>query len=185
MGFSLAQMSLSFVMPAHASDIYAGNVPIAFLVTFVLVAGTWYSHHWVFDYLFVPTRATVVLNFATLASVIWLVYQLQLYVHFSPLPDHQFAATSYVLTFALTWSLLGLLYAACLRLRWNALESPDRTAALMKTGRLLVVGIGTAVCSVVVTRLHYRAELAFLCVPVLVGVWRTIVRFAIADSVTA
>lgn len=176
MGFSLAQMSLSFVMPAHAADVYVGNVPFAFLVTFSLVAGTWYSHHWLFDYLFVPTRATIVLNFATLASVIWLVYQLQLYVHFSPLADHQFAAASYVLTFALAWTLLGALYAACLRLRWTSLSKPDRTSGFLKSGRLLIVGLGTAAATAVVTALHQRVEMAFLCVPILVAAWRIALR---------
>lgn len=146
MGFSLAQMSLSFVIPAHAVDIYLHSVaPIAFLITFFIVASTWYSHHWLFERLFVPTPATIVLNFATLASLIWLVYQLQVFVHFAPTNDTQVAAISYLGTFAVTWLLLGSLYGWCLRLRWIALLETDRKTALFKTGRILIVGGASAV----------------------------------------
>lgn len=85
MGFSLAQMSLSFIIPAHAAEVYTHSAaPIAFVLTFTIVASTWYSHHWLFERLFVPTPFTLFVNFATLASLIWLVYQFQVYLHFAP-----------------------------------------------------------------------------------------------------
>lgn len=168
MGFSLAQMSLNFVVPPHAADVYArSEAPLAFVITFTIVASTWYSHHWLFDYLFVPTAATIFVNFATLASLIWLVYQFQLYLHFAPTPESQAAMLSYFLTFAVTWLLLGLLYGMCLRLRWDGLPVADRNKGLFKTGRIASFGLATALGSLAMWELHKQIELTVI---VMIGV---------------
>jgi uncharacterized membrane protein len=162
MGFSLAQMSLSFVIPAHAADVYLHSVaPIAFAVTFTIVASTWYSHHWLFDRLFVPTPVTIVLNFATLASLIWLVYQLQVFVHFAPTHETQAATVSYLATFAVTWLLLGSVYVSCLWLRWNVLPEADRKSALFKTGRILIIGCASAVGTALMWYLQQPIAIVF------------------------
>ena len=134
-------------MPVHPADVYLKPyAPLAFLVTFLVVASTWYSHHWLFDHLFVPKPATITINFATLASIVWLVYQLQLYVHFvTSAVDSRFATTAYLVTFAVSWLLLALLYGMCLKLRWSDLPAEDRRFAIFKTGRLAFIGISTLV----------------------------------------
>lgn len=179
MGFSLAQLSLSFVIPPHAADVYAHPLALlAFVATFGIVSATWYAHHWLFDYLFVPQRATIIVNFATLASIVWLVYQLQVYMHFevANTVDSQLAATSYIGTFALTWSLLGLLYALSARACWDTLPAADKQAAIFKTGRLLTIGLPLIVAVTVAFYLHVRIEYTFFLIPILGVVWRIVAR---------
>lgn len=177
MGFSLAQMSLSFVIPAHAVDVYAHvAAPLAFLATFTIVASTWYAHHWLFEHLFVPTPATIFVNFAMLASLIWLVYQLQVYVHFAPTNQSQFATMSYLLTLAVTWLLLGVLYAMCLRLRWDALSGDHRRVAVFKTGRIAIIGLTAGASTLVLWALHQRVETAFFVMVAAGAAWRVVAR---------
>ena len=177
MGFSLAQMSLSFIIPAHAVDVYARvAAPLAFLATFTIVASTWYAHHWLFDHLFVPKASTIFVNFAMLASMIWLVYQLQVYVHFAPTNQSQFATMSYLLTLAVTWLLLGLLYGMCLRLRWDDLSGDDRRLAMFKTGRIATIGLTAGVSTLVLWALHQRVETAFFVMLAAGAVWRVAAR---------
>ena len=174
MGFSLAQMSLSFIIPSHAADVYTHSAaPLGFIVTFMIVAATWYSHHWLFERLFVPTSVTIVVNFATLASLIWLVYQFQVYLHFAPSThESQVAMLSYFLTFAVTWLLLGILYGTCLWLRWNALPDADRRSGLFKTGRITTFGLATAAGTVAMWTLHKPVELAVVVMIAVAALYR-------------
>lgn len=178
MGFSLAQMSLNFIIPAHAAEVYTHSAaPIAFVLTFTIVASTWYSHHWLFERLFVPTPFTLFVNFATLASLIWLVYQFQVYLHFAPSThESQVAMLSYFLTFAATWLLLGILYGTCLRLRWNALTDADRRPALFKTGRITTFGLATAGGTVAMWTLHKPVELAVVVMIAVAALYRVAAR---------
>jgi len=173
MGFSLAQLSLSFVIPRHPADVYASPIVlISFLLTFLIVASTWYSHHWLFDHLFVPNAATIVVNFATLASIVWLVYQLQLYIHFLPTPDRAYATVSYLATYAFAWLMLALLYGMCLRLQWRAISEKERRSALYKTGRLGTIGLATAVSTVAMAAFHQPIETTFWVIFVAALIWR-------------
>jgi uncharacterized membrane protein len=177
MGFSLAQMSLNLVVPAHAADVYSKPVALfAFFATFLIVASTWYSHHWLFDYLFVPTASTIVVNFATLASLVWLVYQFQLFLHFAPTPDGQLALLSYLTTFAVTWLLLGLLYGLCLRLRWNALADAERKSGLFKTGRITTIGVATVGSTVALWAFHQPVETTFWVILAASILYRAVAR---------
>lgn len=179
MGFSLAQLSLNFVIPAHATDVYGHPVAlIAFFATFVIVASTWYSHHWLFDHLFIPNAATIVVNFATLASLVWLVYQLQVFVHFAPTSDAQFAMISYLTTFGVSWLLLAVLYGLCLALRWNELPETDRRAGSFKTGRITTVGIATVVSTTILGALHQPAYTTLWVIIGAAVAYRVVARFA-------
>lgn len=173
----MAQLSLSFVMPPHPSDIYAKPfVLLAFLITFFIVASTWYTHHWLFDRLFVPNPATIVCNFATLASIVWLVYQLQLYIHFMPTLDREYATMSYIATFAVAWLLLALLYGMCLRLRWKELAAKDLQSAIFKTGRLATIGLATVATTIVMAAFHQPIESTFWVILVAAVLWRFVAR---------
>lgn len=179
MGFTLAQASVYFVMPSHAVNIYTQPIALfAFLLTFAIVASTWYSHHWLFDYLFVPTNSTIIVNFATLASLVWLVYQLQVFLHFGPTNEGQFAAISYLLTFGVAWLLLGLLYGDCLRLRWKVLPDGERREASFKTGRIALVGLTTLVATLIMWLLHKPVITAFWVILVAAMLYRVAARFA-------
>jgi hypothetical protein len=121
-GFSLAQLSLNFV-----------------------IAVFWWALHRLFDEVFVPTRLTVVLNFINLGLLIWLIYELQLWVRFEGTADHVRATVSYVVTYAVVYGLLGILFAICARLRWEDLDAEQRARAVGSIGRIAGVNLGTLI----------------------------------------
>ncbi len=80
-GFSLAEIGLSLVLPAHAIDFIAQPTAIfAFVVTFIVVVRFWWVHDMIFEHHFVPNRAMTACNFVALASLILQVFCLQLYL---------------------------------------------------------------------------------------------------------
>jgi uncharacterized membrane protein len=143
-GFSLAQMSVNLAIPSDPSFVYTKSATLfAFAWTFSVIVAFWWGHHRLFDAYFVPRRATVVLNFLTLAVLVWLVYQLQIFVHFADNPKyHPAAALSYVCTYALLYLLLDVLYVFCVRLRWGDLNPADRRQGINSIGRILAIGAG-------------------------------------------
>lgn len=54
-----------------------------------MVSILWYSHHRLFEYFFIPRLSTIALNFVTLGSVVWFVFQLQVYARFEPTHDRE------------------------------------------------------------------------------------------------
>ncbi|HET9391998.1 MAG TPA: TMEM175 family protein [Candidatus Rubrimentiphilum sp.] len=82
-GFSLAQLALSLVIPRNGALGFGENPGplIAFVITFTLVCGMWWAHHKLFAHYFVPIAPMVVLNFVTLAGVSFAVYSVQLMFH--------------------------------------------------------------------------------------------------------
>ena len=65
-GFSLGQLALVLVIPAHAIDfVQRPEGIIAFLVTFVLIVRFWWLHFMIFEHYFEPSRLMIVCNFAT------------------------------------------------------------------------------------------------------------------------
>lgn len=117
-GFSLAQLALTLVIPLHgARDLFVhvkgASELIGFLITFTLVCAIWWSHHRLFRHLFVPTPVNIVANFAALAGVIFLTFSVQVLVHFS-LHD----TTAYAMyTGSYAW--ITLLFSA---MAWNGLR---------------------------------------------------------------
>lgn len=143
-GFSLAQMSLSFLIPKRAIDVYTHPIAFwAFSWTFFWIAILWWSRHRLFEDFFVPRRSTVILNFITLGMVIWLIYQVQVYVHFFDTPSHVAAAVSYVLTYALIYTLNAVTMVLCVRMRWPELDAETRRMGVNVIGRLTGLVLGT------------------------------------------
>lgn len=142
-GFSLAEMSVNLGIPRHASDVYTHTVAlVAFGWTFFVIAAFWWSHHRLFEGYFVPTRATVTLNFVALAVLVWLVYELQVFVRFADTGEHAAAAIPYVLTYSLMYLLLGVLFVLCVRIRWVELDVAGRREGIHSIGRIIAVGLG-------------------------------------------
>ena len=86
-GFSLAQLSLTLIIPLHgARDLFvhvkSASELIGFVITFTLVCAIWWSHHRLFRHLFVPVAANIIANFAALGGVIFLTYSVQVLMHF-------------------------------------------------------------------------------------------------------
>ncbi|MBV8375095.1 MAG: DUF1211 domain-containing protein [Candidatus Eremiobacteraeota bacterium] len=173
LGFSLAELSLNFVIPPRPEAVYTNVVtPVAFAFTFFIVSLTWYAHHRLFEYFFVPRVSTIVLNFVTLGLVVWLVYQLQVYARFANTIHHAFAATSYIVSFSVVWTMLGVMYAVCVKLRWPEIGVADRHAGVFAIGRIGSVGIGTLLTVMVLRALRWPPEISFWFIPVWAVAWR-------------
>jgi hypothetical protein len=172
-GFSLAQMSVNLAIPHHANEVYTHTVALAaFAWTFFVVAAFWWSHHRLFDGYFVPTPVTVALNFVALAVLVWLVYELQVFVHFADTTEHAAAAIPYVLTYSLMYLLLGALFVICVRIRWLDLDAAQRRQGVNSIGRVLGVGIGPLMGLAVCGALELSPEWSLFGIFVAQAVWR-------------
>ena len=130
-GFSLAQLTLSLVIPAHAIDFVQRPAGIiAFLVTFLLVVRFWWLHFVLFEHYFEPNRLMITCNFLALASLILQTFSLQLYLHFVPLSEGVVASRLYFGFFVLSYGLLCVMLALGLRYRWASLSIRRRRAGV-------------------------------------------------------
>lgn len=176
-GFSLAEMSVNLAIPRHASEVYTHTVAlVAFAWTFSVIAAFWWSHHRLFDAYFVPTRATVTLNFVALAVLVWLVYELQVFVRFADTAEHATAAIPYVLTYSVMYLVLGALFIICVRLRWLDLDAGQRRQGINSTGRILGVGLGPLGGLLVCNAFGLSPELSLFGIFVAQAAWRLAFR---------
>ncbi|MBV8489712.1 MAG: DUF1211 domain-containing protein [Candidatus Eremiobacteraeota bacterium] len=161
LGFCMGQMTLNFVMPRHPLEVYGSAAMWAFAVTFLIVALAWRTHHYLFEYYFVPRPVPIVLNFLTLALIVWLTYQLQIYVHFADSADRAAAALGYGITFSIVWTLFGVLYALCIGLQWHDFETERRRSGVLAIARCAFVGLGTLLSIGIFWTLHLNPAYAF------------------------
>jgi uncharacterized membrane protein len=144
-GFSLAQLTLSLVIPQHALDFFARPLGlIAFLVTFLLVVRFWWLHFVIFEHFFEPSRLTITCNFVALASLILQIFSLQLYVRFVPLSEGIVASRIYFGFFALSYGMLCVMLAIGLHQRWPTLSSGRRRAGVQAGIRIAGTVAGCA-----------------------------------------
>lgn len=130
-GFSLAQLGLSLVIPTHAIEFVVRPVGIfAFVVSFIVVVRFWWINFLVFERYFRPTRTMIALNFIALASLILQVFSLQLYLHFGPLQEGAVASRIYFAFFALSYGVQGVMLALGLRHHWKGLSLRYRRAGV-------------------------------------------------------
>lgn len=136
-GFSLAQLTLSLVIPAHAIDFVQRPAGIiAFLVTFVLVVRFWWLHFVIFEHYFVPNRLAITANFVALASLILQIFSLQLYSHFVPLGEGIVASRIYFGLFVLSYGMLVVMMGLGVQARWALLSVGRRRAAVQAMIRI-------------------------------------------------
>ena len=130
-GFSLAQLGLSLVIPAHAIEFLTRPAGIfAFVVTFIVVVRFWWFNFVLFKQYFRPNRTMIALNFIALGSLILQVFSLQLYLHFGPLQEGAVASRIYFAFFALSYGMQGVMLALGMRYRWGALSHRLRHAGV-------------------------------------------------------
>lgn len=143
-GFSLAQLTLSLVVPAHAADLWTHRSwLVAYLWTFGIIGGIWSGHTRLFRNVFVPTRITVVANFIMLASLGLSVYFLQLYMRLTQhVSDLIIISRSYFTVFGIVLLCLGIMYAISLRHRPEFIPQPDFVKAVKARTRTLCMGAG-------------------------------------------
>lgn len=176
-GFSLAQMSVNLVIPRHASEVFTHTAALAaFAWTFFLVAAFWWSHRRLFDGYFVPTPFTVTLNFVALAVLVWLVYEVQVFVRFGDTTERATAAIPYVLTYSVLYLLLGALFALCVRMRWVDLDCAERRQGVNSIGRILGVGLGPIAGLAICQAVGLSPEWSLFGIFIAQAVWRLAFR---------
>lgn len=142
-GFSLAELGLSLVIPAHIAQLWERPIPlVAFAITFALICAIWYAHNRLFAHYFVPTPVNIVLNFFTLGSVIMLVYSVQLYVHFL---RERSAIAFYAGCLAAAFALIAALYAIGLRQRREFLGPDQVRWGIRRATRFGCIAAGLAI----------------------------------------
>jgi uncharacterized membrane protein len=77
-GFSLALLGVSLAVPNHAYLLIRNYAWfIAYAWTFAFVCSIWASHYWTFRHVFVPTRLSLLLNYAKLGLIVLLIFGVQ------------------------------------------------------------------------------------------------------------
>lgn len=146
-GFGLAQLSLTLVMPLHgARDLFAHvkgvTELVGFVVTFLLVCAIWWSHHRLFRHLFVPVTPNIIANFAALGGVIFLSYSMQVLVHFGMHDTIAYAMYSG------SYAWISLLFSAIawngLRLRGEKMPADVRAQSMKFAVRTTIVAVWLA-----------------------------------------
>jgi len=172
-GFSLAQLGLSFTVPAHMQDLFSKPIALlAFGVTFGLVCALWMRHHKWFAHYFVPTRLTVTLNFLLLGTIVVLVYALQLFVHFarSSTDDNILALYFYITTFASVFALFGIVHLVGIKQRFAALSPGLIASGYVQAFRQLGVAAGAVAFLVFAYGRHFEGRI-YIMLPLLIVVF--------------
>ncbi|MGH7727569.1 MAG: TMEM175 family protein [Vulcanimicrobiaceae bacterium] len=147
-GFSLAEVTLSLHVPASLGSLLDDpRWLIAYLWTFAVVSQLWYMHHRLFVRAFFPTRLTVPLHFAWLASLGLIVFSLQVYVRFIDVPSSARAVTlAYFALYGVNLGLIAILYA----LGVHRLRAIEHGTARAHAARRTAIRIGIAAAVVLV-----------------------------------
>jgi uncharacterized membrane protein len=163
-GFALAQLALTLTLPVHGArelfvHVKGATQLMGFAVTFALVCAVWWLHHKLFRHLFVPTRASIAMNFAALGGVIFLAYSLQVFLHFGFRDPVAFPMYTGSYGWVLFWFALIAWNGLRLRadrmnamLRWDSLEYAIRLSVmtmylLALTVAALLFGVGSSLSS--------------------------------------
>lgn len=110
-GFSLAQLGATLVMPAHAQALIDNpGWLFGFLWTFALVCLMWWNHNRIFRAGFRATPASLLLNFILLATIVLIVYFAQVFARVSSLHDGLVAARLYFAALGLSAIVTAFLY---------------------------------------------------------------------------
>lgn len=162
MGFSLALLALSLVIPAHAISLLLDPVwLVSYAWTFATICSLWFNHQRLFLTYFVPTRFAVILNFLLLGCLVLTVYFVQVFLHVGGGPDRALALLLYFAAFAVTMMCMGSLYAFGTRTRWGELDGEERYEGVSRAARLLAVGVsillGTLATPVLFVEINMRA----------------------------
>lgn len=151
-GFSLAQLGLSLVIPAHAIEFVTRPAGIfAFIVTFVVIGRFWWVNFLIFEHYFKPNRTMVAVSFIALGSLLLQIFALQLYLHFAPVQEGVVAARIYFALFSLSYGAQGVMLALGLRYNWGTLSSQLRRAGVRVLISRLGVVVGSALGNLLAT----------------------------------
>jgi len=127
-GFSLAEVGISLVIPAHPMDIFVHPTSIAALfLTFGVLFRIWWSLTAVFARYFVPNKLMIGLNCAAVGLTIFQVFSLQMWLKFNASTvDDLTAGKIYFATAASTLAMVAALHASGVITCWRRLTDEVR-----------------------------------------------------------
>jgi len=148
-GFCLAQLGLSLVLPKSESDLTSVWISATFFVSaFLFIAVLWWLHHRTFSAFFVLNVPMVVINFAMLCGLVLTLYFLDSIVRVAGLGQNPAIFFSlFVLSFALVYALAGAMLLTGLFLRRTELPTSEIRWAigqLTSIASSILFGIGAA-----------------------------------------
>src|ERR1700759_2132684 len=80
MGFSLALLGLTLVIPEHAMTLFIHPFwLVSYFCTFAVIAVLWFNHQRLFSMFFIPEAFCIVLNFLLLSMIGLMVYFVQVF----------------------------------------------------------------------------------------------------------
>jgi uncharacterized membrane protein len=166
-GFSLAQLGTTLIVPRHAAAIVDNPGWLwVFGLTFALVCLMWWSHNRIFRLAFAATPITVILNFILLATIVLLVYLAQVFARLnagSTPHDAMVAARCYFGLLAANYLITTLLVLANIRALGSS-EPPEQLGYARRLGTINAVA-GVVVLAAVIASLPFGDDVAW--VPVL------------------
>ncbi|MDQ2992930.1 MAG: hypothetical protein M3R30_08960 [Candidatus Eremiobacteraeota bacterium] len=149
-GFSLAQLALSFTFPDLLTVTRLLPELTAFAWTFGMTAWLWTLYRRIGADYFVPGPWASTLYMLGLAGVVLLIFAVQLVMHYGTLrgatsAEIDLAVIFYFIVLAVTLAVVGLQFATGVRARGEHLEPGLRRAGLLSALRLVIMGICVAV----------------------------------------
>lgn len=164
-GFSLALLALSLIVPNHAQMLVEDKAWLwAYVWTFGLVCSMWGAHYWTFRYVFVPTPLTVALNYVKLALIVLLIFTVQVLLRSFELGsarDIVVANELYWGCLIAYWIVAGSLMALGLQARRGAL-APEVTRVAVNRICRTAVGVPIVTAAVIVTSHGPPYEMALI-----------------------
>jgi uncharacterized membrane protein len=139
-GFSLALLALTLIVPSHAAALLRDWVWFAAYVwTFAFVCSMWGAHYWTFRYVFMPTRLSLFLNYAKLGLIVLLIFTVQVLLRsfeFGNARDVVVANELYWGCLSAYWIVAALLLATGIRLRGASLAPEIARACVRRIWRV-------------------------------------------------
>jgi uncharacterized membrane protein len=142
MGFSLALLTLTLVVPAHTVQLFTNQWwLIAYFWTFTYISGIWFNHQRLFRHIFYPNNASIFINFVLLSMLSLVVYFVQVFVRMHTDEDRALAFLGYFGAFSISLIASGVLYAIGGVSRWATLALDERRMAMQHAVRGTTVGL--------------------------------------------
>jgi hypothetical protein len=142
MGFSLALLALTLAIPRHFADLVADPIwLLAYLWSFGIICMIWFSHQRLFGHYFVPNRVTTSVNFILLATLVLMVYFVQVFVHLRAPFDRGEAILAYFGVQGIAFFAMGVLYLYGTGVQWGGLNLARRKEGLHYGVRFAVPGV--------------------------------------------
>jgi len=139
-GFCLAELGLSLVLPKSATDTFSiWESTTFFMSAFVFISVLWWLHHRTFSTFFVLTMPMVVLNFTLLCALVLTLYFLEAVAHVAGMgQDPTLFLTLFVYAFTVVYALMGSMLLAGLLVRRSELPAGEIRWAI---GQLISIAV--------------------------------------------